>query len=396
MPPIPALPFSIEFVSPRTMRIRMTSGPQVHPPQPELMLAGPVPHDDSWKYEKVPGGYRYTSHFGSVTIQENPFHIEIRDASGKLLTKTDHAEDNKTSFTPVLPFAFVRRAADYSRSMNAAFTLSPGEKIFGCGESFTGLDKRGQKIVLWTDDANGVENQGMYKPIPFFMSNRGYGMFMHTSTPITCDFGKTFSGVNSLMIGDDELDLFVFLGSPKDILDEYTKLTGKSPLPPLWSFGLWMSRCTYDSEKQVATSPRSCAKIKFPATCCTWTPAGLRPTGSATTNFPPRALPTPTKNAGGFEDERLSRFLLATALFRAEEQIVPRTRGAKPGRARRQGQSALRGRGAGFFQSQNGGLVSGQTRRPVENGRRRDQGGFWRSRAGKRHLRRRPHRILRT
>jgi alpha-D-xyloside xylohydrolase len=53
------------------------------------------------------------------------------------------------------------------------------------------------------------------------------------------------------MIGDDELDLFVFLGSPKDILDEYTKLTGKSPLPPLWSFGLWMSRCTYNAENQV-------------------------------------------------------------------------------------------------------------------------------------------------
>ncbi len=54
-----------------------------------------------------------------------------------------------------------------------------------------------------------------------------------------------------MMVGDDELDLFVFLGTPKEILDEYTKLTGKSPLPPLWSFGLWMSRCTYNAEKQV-------------------------------------------------------------------------------------------------------------------------------------------------
>jgi alpha-D-xyloside xylohydrolase len=247
----PALPFSIDFVSPRTLRIRMSSGPQVHPPQPELMLAGPVPQDDSWKYEKVAGGWRYASAFGSVTILENPFHIEIRDASGKLLTQTDHADDNKNSFTPVLPFSYVRRSADYSRSFNAAFTLSPDEKIFGCGESFTGLNKRGQKLVLWTDDANGVESQGMYKPIPFFMSSRGYGMFLHTSSPITLDFGHSFSGINSMMIGDDELDLFVFLGQPKDILDEYTQLTGKSPLPPLWSFGLWMSRCTYNNEKQV-------------------------------------------------------------------------------------------------------------------------------------------------
>ncbi len=230
----PELPFSIEFISPRAFRIRMTSGPQYHPPQPELMLVGPVPHDDSWEYSKIDGGYRYASKFGSITIMENPFHLEIRDANGKLLTRTDHADDNKTSFTPILPFCFVRRAVDYSRSFDAAFTLSPGEKIFGCGESFASFDKRGQKIVLWATDANGIQNQGMYKPIPFFMSNRGYGMFLHTSTPITLDFGNSFSGVNSMMVGDDELDLFVFLGTPKEILDEYTKLTGKSPMPRLW------------------------------------------------------------------------------------------------------------------------------------------------------------------
>jgi alpha-D-xyloside xylohydrolase len=246
----PVLPFSIEFVSPKTLRIRATSGPQFRKASEELMLAGEVPKDDSWKYSKVEGGHRYTSQFGSVTILEKAWHIEIRDAQGRLLTKTDHASDNSTTYTPILPFSFVRRAGDYSRSINAAFTLSPGEKIFGCGESFTSFDKRGQKVVLWTDDANGIQNPGMYKPIPFFMSNRGYGMFMHTASPITCDFGNSFSGVNALMIGDDELDLFVFLGSPKEILDEYTKLTGKSPMPPLWSFGLWMSRCTYMSEKQ--------------------------------------------------------------------------------------------------------------------------------------------------
>jgi alpha-D-xyloside xylohydrolase len=167
-----------------------------------------------------------------------------------LLTRTNHNRDNGTSITPILPFCFVRRASDYSRSFNAVFSLSPDEKIFGCGESFTRLDKRGQKVVLWTEDARGAESEKMYKPIPFFMSSRGYGVFMHTSSPITCDFGRYFNGIYSLMIGDDELDLFVFLGSPKDILDEYTNLTGKAAMPPLWSFGLWMSRITYYSEQE--------------------------------------------------------------------------------------------------------------------------------------------------
>ena len=223
-----------------------------------------MPNDPSRKQEAIEGGHRYTSAFGSVTITTKPWHIEFRDAKGKLLTRSYHDGDD-ASFTPRLPFSFVRRAEDYSRSMAAVFTLSPGEKIYGCGESFTGLDKRGQKVVLWTDDANGVQTPGMYKPIPFFLSSAGYGMFMHTTTPVTCDFGQTFSGLNSLQIGDDELDLFVFLGEPKDILDEYTALTGKPQMPPLWSFGLWMSRCTYDNEKQVREVAAKLRENKIPS-----------------------------------------------------------------------------------------------------------------------------------
>jgi alpha-D-xyloside xylohydrolase len=247
----PELPFSLQFVSPRTVRIRMQTGLVVRPDTDSLMLAGEPPVDHSWIYSKIKNGHRYTSAYGSVTITTWPWHIEFRDADGHLLTGTNHATDDTSTFTPIVPFSFVRRAADYSRSLSASWSLQPGEKIFGCGESFTRLDKRGQKIVLWTDDANGVQNTGMYKPIPFFMSSNGYGMFMHTSTPITCDFGAYFHGVSNLMIGDDALDLFVFLGKPATILDEYTNLTGKSPMPPLWSFGLWMSRITYSSEDQV-------------------------------------------------------------------------------------------------------------------------------------------------
>jgi alpha-D-xyloside xylohydrolase len=299
----PTLPFSIDFVSPRTLRIRMTSGPQYHQPQPELMLAGPVPHDDSWKYEKIPGGWRYASAFGFVTILENPFHIEIRDASGKLLTKTDHTSDNASSFTPVMPFSYVRRTSDYSRSFDAAFTLSPDEKIFGCGESFTGLDKRGQKMVLWTDDACGVESPLMYKPVPFFMSNRGYGMFIHTSTPITLDFGKSFSGVNSMMIGDDALDLFVFLGSPKEILNEYTDLTGKSPMPPLWSFGLWMSRCTYNAEKQVRDIAAELRENKIPCDVLHLDTGWFETDWECDYEFSPTRFPTPEKMLADLKDK---------------------------------------------------------------------------------------------
>jgi alpha-D-xyloside xylohydrolase len=211
----PALPFSIEFVSPRTVRIRIRTGPQVRTEEPSPMLVGEPPRDSSWKLARITGGYRYTSTAGSVTILEDPWHIEFRDSQGRLLTKTNHASDNATQLDPVLPFSFIRRTSDYSRSIAAVFSLAPGEKLFGCGESFTRLDKRGQKVVLWSNDANGVETGRMYKPIPFFMSNRGYGMFVHTSAPATFDFGASYGNTNALLLGDDALDLFVFLGEPR-------------------------------------------------------------------------------------------------------------------------------------------------------------------------------------
>ncbi len=119
--------------------------------------------------------------------------------------------------------------------------------------------------MLYTNDAQGPESTKMYKPIPFFLSDRGYGMFVHTSAPATFDFGATYQGTTALELGDDELDLFVFLGQPKEILDEYTNLTGKAPLPPLWSFGLWMSRITYFSENEVRGVAAKLREERLPA-----------------------------------------------------------------------------------------------------------------------------------
>lgn len=263
----PELPFSIQFVTDRTIRIRMSSGPQFREKEESLMLVNGKASSDrsAWTYSKIEGGHKYTSKHGAVEILENPWHVKIYDENGKLLTSTLHFEDVKNTYTPVTPFSFIRRADDYSRSMAAVFSLSPEERIFGCGESFTQFNKRGQKVILWTDDANGVQNETMYKPIPFYMSSRGYGVFMHHSTPITVDFGKYFNAANSMMIGDDEADIFLFLGEPKDILDEYTSLTGKPEMPPLWSFGFWMSRITYFSEKEGREVAENLRKHKIPS-----------------------------------------------------------------------------------------------------------------------------------
>ncbi len=254
----PALPFSIEFISSRTIRIRARSGLATPAGRqyPSLMIENEklgnerIPVSKPWQYSKMESAHKYSSNHGAVVIHEHPWKVEILDAGGKSLTSTNHAADNATTFTPVMPFAWVRRVSDYSKRFSATFNLHPGEKIFGFGEQYTEFNKRGQKVMLFTDDARGSQNEKSHKPVPFFLSNRGYGMFIHTSTPVTCDVGKYYSGVHSMFVGDDDLDLFVFLGQPKDILSEYTTLTGKPGMPPLWSFGFWMSRITYYSEDE--------------------------------------------------------------------------------------------------------------------------------------------------
>ena len=263
----PDLPFQIQFISDRTIRLKMASGPQFNQPENSLMLIdGKAPnHPELWDYSEIEGGHQYTSDYGKVEILSSPWHVNIYDENGKLLTSTLHNSDVQNTYTPVLPFSYVRRNSDYSRSFSPVFSLQPGEKIFGCGESFTQFNKRGQKVVLYTDDANGVQNETMYKPIPFYMSNRGYGVFMHTSSPITVDFGKYFNAANKMMLGDDVADLFFFLGEPKNILDEYTNLTGKAAMPPLWSFGFWMSRITYFSEKEGREVAKNLRDYKIPS-----------------------------------------------------------------------------------------------------------------------------------
>jgi alpha-D-xyloside xylohydrolase len=260
----PTLPFSVTFVSPRTVRLRFSTRAEMPRDADTLMIPGPVPSDRSWKVERNDDAVTYTSAYGRVRIIKDPWHVEFYDAAGRLLTRTQNAGDPATFFTPV-PFSFVRRASDLARLTAATFELAHDEKIFGCGESFTRLDKRGQKVNAWTRDAMGTQNELMYKPIPFFLSSRGYGMFVHTSAPVTFDFGKTFDSHNTIYTGDESLDLFVFLGQPKDVLSEYTQLTGRSPVPPLWSFGFWMSRITYKSEDEVRDVASKLRQYRVPA-----------------------------------------------------------------------------------------------------------------------------------
>ena len=277
----PSLKIKIEWVSQRTARIRMMTTP-IEPKCEDL--EDPM-FCDRFKAQHSPpelGGARgglkkelktsaddkktvYQTKYGSIEIQHFPFRIILKDAQGKLMTQSRHIIDNDSTQVKLLPFSFIKRGSDNSRSVNPVFLLSPGERIYGCGESFTSLNKVGQKVHLSVTDPQGPETDGMYKPVPFYFSNRGYGIFMHTSAPVTCDFGASYIGAQRLFMADEQIDLFVFFGTPKDILNEYTDITGKSPMLPLWSFGTWMSRITYFSQQEGLEIARQLRQHKIPS-----------------------------------------------------------------------------------------------------------------------------------
>lgn len=260
----PNLKFKIDFVTPRTVRIRMLTTPVEPKPAASIMLAKEPGRDGSWKVTETNDKIIYSSDYGTIQINKNPWRIVLKDKAGRILSQTAALSDADSTQVKYTPFCFVKRGSDNARRINPVFTLTADEMIFGCGESATGLNKAGQKVNLFVTDPQGPETDQMYKPIPFFMSNRGYGMFMHTSAPVTCDFGATYIGLNKMFMGDENLDLFVFFGEPKDILDEYTDLVGKPGMPPLWSFGTWMSRITYLSEKEGYDVAANIRKNKCP------------------------------------------------------------------------------------------------------------------------------------
>ena len=255
----PALKIKIEWVSPRTVRVRMLTSPI----EPKDTDAEDVMFCDGFKARKALS--LQSSPYGSVEIQKYPFRIVVKDAKGKILTQTRHLIDNDSSQVKLLPLSFIKRGSDNSRSINPVFTLAPGERIYGCGESFTSLNKVGQKVHLSVTDPQGPETDGQYKPVPFYFSNRGYGIFMHTSAPVTCDFGASYIGAQRLFMADEQMDFFIFFGEPKDILDEYTNITGKSPMLPLWSFGTWMSRITYFSQEEGLEIARQLRAHRIPS-----------------------------------------------------------------------------------------------------------------------------------
>ena len=167
-PQNPQLGISVTPVNERTLRVRMHTSDVLPPQGDEVMLvAEPVSRHYSWKISRRGNDVVYTSPHGSFEIQSSPWRLVLKDADGRVLTQTRAWSDNDSTQIKVPPFSFIKRGSDNSRSINPVFSLVPGEKIYGCGESPTALNKVGQKLNIFVTDPQGPEGRDMYKPIPF-------------------------------------------------------------------------------------------------------------------------------------------------------------------------------------------------------------------------------------
>lgn len=119
--------------------------------------------------------------------------------------------------------------------------LGVGEYIYGLGERFTPFVKNGQVVEIWNEDG-GTSSEQSYKNIPFYLSSKGYGVFVNHPEKVSYEIASENVSRVQFSVEGEYLEYFIIGGAtPKDVLDNYTKLTGKPALPPAWTFGLWLT-----------------------------------------------------------------------------------------------------------------------------------------------------------
>ncbi len=135
--------------------------------------------------------------------------------------------------------------------MRQQLSMGVGELIYGLGERFTAFTKNGQSVSIWNEDG-GTSTYQSYKNIPFYVSNKGYGVFVNHPEKVEFEIGTEQVTKAAFSVEGGYLDYYLFNGpTMKEVLTRYTDLTGKPSLPAPWTFGLWLSTSfttNYDEE----------------------------------------------------------------------------------------------------------------------------------------------------
>lgn len=192
-----------------------------------------------------------------VRVTRKPFRYTF-EADGKILTSCELRNlglirwDRKVStMNPASNYLIEQ----YEPHMVNELSLSVGECVYGLGERFGAFVKNGQSIDTWNNDG-GTASYVSYKCIPFYMTNRGYGVFVDSTDNVSFEVAsEKVEYVGFSVPGETISYYFIYGPTPKEIMKRYTNLTGRPALPPAWSFGLWLSTSfTTDYDEETTSS----------------------------------------------------------------------------------------------------------------------------------------------
>jgi alpha-D-xyloside xylohydrolase len=133
------------------------------------------------------------------------------------------------------------QTADSGNHMVEQLSLGVGEYVYGLGERFTAFVKNGQVVEIVNKDG-GTASEQAYKNVPFYLTNRGYGVLVNETGPLSFEIASEKVARIQFSLQGESLEYFLIYGpTPKDVLRKLVALTGEPALPPPWSFGLWLS-----------------------------------------------------------------------------------------------------------------------------------------------------------
>lgn len=151
--------------------------------------------------------------------------------------------------------------------------LEAGTRVYGLGEKWSALDRRGELVHSYNRDALGVNAEWSYKNTPFAWSPSGWGAFVHTACGVlhAVGFAPWSQRAYAMRIDDQALDLFIFAGGTgAEIIAHYTALTGRAPVPPLWSLGVILSKAYYKDADEILGVAREVRRRRMPCDTITF------------------------------------------------------------------------------------------------------------------------------
>jgi alpha-D-xyloside xylohydrolase len=212
-----------------------------------------------------PGVWTFVNGDATLELRGAPLRIRVLWQGNPVLTSI--TDEHFRGATRLPTFGRSQRGGLWTASL----ALQSGEAVYGLGEKFGPLDKRGQLIHSQVEDALGVNTGLAYKNTPFAWSpgigSGAWGAFVHTPGMVTHGVGHPDWSHRSyaVVVDDEALDLFVFAAAtPAGVLDAYTALTGRAPPVPRWSLGLWVSRAYYRTPEEALGVARKLRERRIP------------------------------------------------------------------------------------------------------------------------------------